>query len=90
VLAAYFCKIYIPLAASRMQISFSWMQISFSQLPTRCKFHSVGRKPDANCIRLAAIQYKIPKFINILHAAGNQPNEICTQLADSRMQSLQK
>jgi hypothetical protein len=24
------------------------------------------------------MQYKIPKFINSLHAAGHQPNEICT------------
>jgi hypothetical protein len=36
VLAAYFCKICIRLAAS-------WMQISFSQPPAGCKFHSVGR-----------------------------------------------
>jgi hypothetical protein len=97
VLAAYFCKIYIQLSASQMQISFSWMpipisqmHISFSRPPTGCKFHSVGRQPDANCIGLAAIQYKKAKFINSLHAAGDQPNEICIPLADSRMQILQK
>jgi hypothetical protein len=75
---------------SRMQISLSRTQISFSQPPTRCKFHSVGRQPDANCIRLAAIQLKIPKFINSLHAAGDQPNEICIQLAANWMQILHK
>jgi hypothetical protein len=75
----YFCKICIQLAASRMQIS-------FSQLPAGCKFNSVGRQPDANCIRLAAMQYKIPS----LHAASDQPNEICILLAASQMQTLQK
>ncbi len=63
------------------------MQISFSGPPAGCKFHSVGRhwckfhsvgrQPDANYIWLAALQYKIPKFINSLHAAGDQPNEFC-------------
>jgi hypothetical protein len=36
------------------------------------------------------LQYKIPKFINSLYAAGDQPNEICILLAASRMQILQK
>jgi hypothetical protein len=83
----------MQISFSRMQISFSRMQISFShfsRLPTGCKFHSVSRQPDANCIWLAAIKYKIPKFINSLHTAGNQLNEICIQLADSRMQIWQK
>jgi hypothetical protein len=79
VLAAYFCKICIWLAASRMQIS-------FSPPPAGCKFHSVGHQLDANCIWLAAMQYKIPR----LHAASDQPNEICILLAASRMQILQK
>jgi hypothetical protein len=39
---------------------------------------------------VVAMQYKIPKFINSLHMAGNQPNEICIRLAASRMQILQK
>jgi hypothetical protein len=81
-LAAYFCKICIQLA--------SRMQISYSRPPTGCKFHSVGRQPDANRIGLAAIQYKIPKFINSLHAAGDQPNEIRIRLAANWMQILQK
>jgi hypothetical protein len=45
---------------------------------------------DSNCIWLAAMQYKIPKFINNLHAASDKPNEICIQLAASLMQILQK
>jgi hypothetical protein len=56
--------------------------LSFGWPPARCKFHSVGRKPDANCNKL---QYKIPKFIKSLHVAGDQPNEICTQLAANLM-----
>jgi hypothetical protein len=56
------------------------------QMPAGCKFHSVSRQPDANWIRLAAMQYKIPKFINSLHAAGDQPNEICNWLSANRMQ----
>jgi hypothetical protein len=55
------------------------MQISLSGLPARCKFHSVGRQLDAKSI----CQYKIPKFINSLHAAGAQPNEIFILLAAS-------
>jgi hypothetical protein len=66
------------------------MQISFSRPPTGCKFHSVGHQTDANCIRLAAIQQKIPKFVNSLHAAGDQPNEICIQLAANWMQNFAK
>jgi hypothetical protein len=62
------------------------MKISFSWLPSGCKFHSVGRQPDANCIRLAAMQYKIPS----LHAASDQPNEICILLVASQMQIWQK
>jgi hypothetical protein len=68
---------FIQLAASRMQIS-------LSRLPAGCKFHSVGYQPDANCIQVAALQYKIPKFINVasgrrptewnLHPAGGQPD----------------
>jgi hypothetical protein len=96
VLAAYFCKICIRLAASRMQIS-------FSRPPAGCKYNSVGRQPDANCIQLAArrmqisfsrppAEYKLhlasglaiqntqPLFINSLHLAGDEPNEICIQL----------
>jgi hypothetical protein len=79
VVAAYFCQICIRLAACRMQIS-------FSQPPAGCKFHSVGCQPDANCIQLAAMQYKITS----LHAASDQPNEICMLLAASRMQILHK
>jgi hypothetical protein len=52
VLAAYFCKICIRLAASRMQISFSWSQAG-------CNFHSVGRHPDANFIQSAASRMQI-------------------------------
>jgi hypothetical protein len=48
------------------------MQISFSWPPSGCKFNSVSRQPDANCILLAAMQYKIPS----LHAASDQPNEM--------------
>jgi hypothetical protein len=72
------------------------MQISFSQSTAGCKFHSVrrhpdanfivSRQPDANCIRLAAMQYKVPS----LHAASDLPNEICILLVASRMQILQK
>jgi hypothetical protein len=62
------------------------MQISFSLLPSGCKFHSVGRQPDANCTWLAAMKYKIPS----LHADSDQPNEICILLVGSRMQILQK
>jgi hypothetical protein len=88
-LAAYFCKICIRLAASRMQISFSRPQpgCKFHCRPlSGCKFHSVGCQLDANCIRLAAMQYKIPS----LHMASDQPNEICILLATSWMQILQK
>jgi hypothetical protein len=53
-----------------------------------CKFHTVGRQPDANYILLAALQYKIPKFINSLHAAGDQPNEICIQLAAPNLSTV--
>jgi hypothetical protein len=35
------------------------MQISFSQPPAGCKFHSVGRQPDANFIQLATIRMQI-------------------------------
>jgi hypothetical protein len=52
VLAAYFCKICIRLAASRMQIS-------FSPVPAGCKFHSVGRHPDANFIQSATSRMQI-------------------------------
>jgi hypothetical protein len=62
----------------------------FSWLPAGCKFHSVSRQPDGNCIQLAAMQYKIPKFINSLHATSDQPNEICNRLVASRMQILHK
>ncbi len=62
--------------------------LSFSWLLARCEFHSVGRQLDANYIWLAAMQYKIPKLINSLHAAGKQPNEIYIRLAASRMQIL--
>jgi hypothetical protein len=62
------------------------MQISFSWPPSGCKFHSVGRQPDANCIWLAAMQYKIPS----LHVASDQPNEIRILLAASQIQILQK
>jgi hypothetical protein len=55
-------------------------------LPAGCKFHSSGHQPDANCIQLAAMHYKIPG----LHATGDQPNEICILLAASRMQILKK
>jgi hypothetical protein len=51
------------------------MQISFSR-----------RQPDSNCIRLAAMQYKIPS----LHADSDQPNEICILLVASQMEILQK
>jgi hypothetical protein len=61
--------------ANFIQLAAIWMQISFSR-----------RQPDANCIRLEAMQYKLPS----LHAASNQPNEICILLAASRMQILQK
>jgi hypothetical protein len=64
------------------------MQISFSWPPARCKFHSVGPQPDANCIRLAAMQYKIPKFMDNLHVPGHQPNEICIRLVASWMEIL--
>jgi hypothetical protein len=62
------------------------MQISFSWLPSGCKFHSVGRQPDANSNRLAAMQYKMPS----LHAASDQPHEICILLAATQKQILQK
>jgi hypothetical protein len=64
------------------------MQISFRRPPAGCKFHSVSRQPDAKCIRPAVMQYKIPNFINSLHAAGDQPNEICIWLEASQMQIL--
>jgi hypothetical protein len=66
------------------------MQISFSRPPDRCIFHSDGLKPDANCIWLAAMQYKIPKFINSLHVAGNQPNETASgwQLVDANFAEI--
>jgi hypothetical protein len=52
VLTAYFCKICIWLAASRMQIS-------FSQPPAGCKFHSVGSHLDANLIQSADSRMQI-------------------------------
>jgi hypothetical protein len=78
----------MQISFSRVQISISRMQISFSRPLTGCKFHSVGRQPDANCIRLAAIQQKISKFIKSLHAAGDQPNEICIRLTANWMQNF--
>jgi hypothetical protein len=36
------------------------------------------------------ISLKIPKFINSLHVAGDQPNEICIQLAANWMQNFAK
>jgi hypothetical protein len=56
--------------ANFIQPAASRMQNSFSRPPARCKFHSVRHQLDANCIQLVAMQYKIPKFINSLHAAG--------------------
>jgi hypothetical protein len=76
--------------ANFIQSASSRLQISFSQPPSGCKFHSVGHQLDANCIWLAAMQYQIPKFINSLHAAGDQPNEICILLVASQMQIFQK
>jgi hypothetical protein len=74
------------------------MQISFSQPPARCKFHSVdcqplaSHQPLARCKLHPASGHAIQntKFINSLHVAGNQPNEICIWLAASQMQILQK
>jgi hypothetical protein len=93
VVAAYFCKICIQLAASQMQVS-------FSQLPAGCKFHSVGCLLDANFIQSATSRMQIAsgwqpcntKYPNLSmwHVAGDQPNKICIRLAPSRMQILQK
>jgi hypothetical protein len=93
-LASNFCKICMRLAANCsvfiIQLPASRMQISFRRPPAGFKFHSVSHQPNANCIRLAAMQYKINKYINSLHMAGNQPNEICIWPAASQMQILQK
>jgi hypothetical protein len=72
--------------ANFIQSAASWVQISFSQPQSGWKFHSVGRQPDANCIWLVAMQYKITS----LHLAGDQPNEICILLAANQKQILQK
>jgi hypothetical protein len=55
------------------------MQISFSRPPAGFKLHPASGYPS-----------KIPKFINSLHAAGDQPNEICIRLAAIWMQIFQK
>jgi hypothetical protein len=60
--------------------------LSFDWQPAGCKFYSVSCQPDANCIRLVVMQYKIPKFINSLHAAGDQLNDICIWLVANQMQ----
>jgi hypothetical protein len=59
------------------------MQISFSRQPAGCKFHSEGYQQDANCIRLAALQYKIPKFINV--AGCRQPTELNLHLVGHQL-----
>ncbi len=51
--------------------------LSFSQPSAGCKFHSVGRQPDANCIRLVAMQYKIPKYINSQHVFQDKGLAYC-------------
>jgi hypothetical protein len=61
-----------------IQLAASRIRILVSRLPA-----------DENCILLAAMQDKISKLITSLHAAGDQPNEICIQLVASRMQILQ-
>jgi hypothetical protein len=73
------------------------MQISFSQPPAGCKFHSVGRHLDANFIHSAASRMQLASGYRpcntkypVLHAASVQPNKICILLAASRMQILQK
>jgi hypothetical protein len=63
---------FIQSAASRMQISFSWP-------PAECKLHPASG---------LAIQNTQRKFINSLHVAGDQPNEICIRLTASWMQIL--
>ncbi len=83
-----FCKFCILLAASCsvfiIQSAASQVQISFSRPPAGCKFLSVGHQPDANCIRRAAMQYKIPKFINSLHVARDQLNEILQKYVSNK------
>ncbi len=79
VLAVYFCKHYMQLAASCsvliIRLAASLKQISYSRPPASCKLHP-----------FATMKYKIPKFINILHATGTEPNEICIWLATNWMQ----
>jgi hypothetical protein len=60
------------------------MQISLSGRHPDANFiqTAASRMQIANCIRLAAMQYKMPS----LHAASDQPNETCILLAASRMQ----
>jgi hypothetical protein len=61
--------------ANFIQLAAIRMQISFSRPLAGCKLHPAS-----------AMQYKIPS----LHAASDQPNEICILLAASQMQILQK
>ncbi len=91
VLAAYFCKICIQLAASRMQIS-------FSQPLAGCKFHSVGLHLDENFIQSAASRMQIAsgqqpcntKYPICMRLATNQMKFASCWLAASRMQIFQK
>jgi hypothetical protein len=78
-LAAYFCKIYIRLAARQMQIS-------FSQPPAGCKFHSVGRHPGASFIQSAASWMQIASAsshaIHNAQFACGQPNANFEEISD--------
>jgi hypothetical protein len=79
------------LDANFIQSAASQTRISFSQLLAGCKFLPVGYQKDANCIRLEALQYKIPKIINVacgrrptklnLHPAGGQPDSNFSEIS---------
>jgi hypothetical protein len=88
----YYLRIFAKFASSWRPAGCNFHTAGCKFQSARCKFNLVGCQPDANFIQSAAsqIQYKIPKFINSLHAAGDQPNEICIWLADSQIQILQK
>jgi hypothetical protein len=67
VLAAYFCKIYIRLAASRMQISFGWSPATCQIDKFGYLFQSATSRMNEICIQLATDRMKF--------ASGWRPTE---------------
>jgi hypothetical protein len=65
--------------ANFIQLAANRMQISFSRPPAGCKLHPAS-----------GYTKKYPNLSIVLHAAGDQPNEICIRLATNWMQNFAK